>query len=251
MGNAVASTVRSTLGSTVGRMQKSAAIVALTCSVLAAGAMWSNAAFSGPLHPYRDAASVCVRVTDHDRLSGPALNTLQEEASRIWIRYGIALSWTQPVPAACPTIVSLVFDERELLKLAGGSRDQALARSVFLGRSQTIFVSVPRAFVMLAQITQQNKTLSTEGERDFRGGTLLGRVVAHELGHVLLTTLAHSATGLMRPVFGLKDVLSAEDDTTKLSSAETARLEMRFSLVRIDSPGRGVTSVLARGEISK
>lgn len=234
------------MASTVGSMWKSAAVVALTCSVLAA-----DAAFSGPVHPYRDAASVCVRITHRDYLSGMALKSVQEEASRIWIRHGIALSWTQPVPPTCPTIVSVVFDEQELLKLAGGSRDSALARTVFLGRSQTIFVSVPRAFGMLSQITQQNMTLSNDGERDFRGGMLLGRVVAHELGHVLLTTLSHSDTGLMRPVFGLKDVLSADDDTTRLSAGETDRLVMRFSLIRLDQPGQQQPSVLARAEMSK
>ena len=240
----------STVASTVGSMRKSAAIVALTCSVLVAGAVWTTLAFSGQLHPYRDAASVCIRITDRDHLTGQALNSLESEASRIWIRHGVALSWNQPAPDTCPTIVSLVFDENELLKLAGGSRDDALARTVFLGRKQTIVVSVPRAFAMLSLITQQTMTLSNGNERDFRGGTLLGRVVAHELGHVLLTTLSHSETGLMRPVFGLKDVLSADDNTTKLSSRETDRLEMRFSLVRLDRPGQPL-SALARAEMSK
>lgn len=233
------------MASTVGSIRRSATIIALTGSVCA------GVAFSGQLHPYRDAASVCVRMTEHDYLSGPTLKTLEDEASRIWIRHGIQLSWTQPVPEACPTVVSLIFDERELLKLAGGSRDTALARTVFLGRLQTIYVSVPRAFAMLAQVTQQNKTLGNVSERDYRGGTLLGRVVAHELGHVLLTTLAHSETGLMRPVFGLKDVLSAEDETIRLSSQQTDRLEMRFALVRMDSPGQQMPSLLARSEMSK
>jgi len=228
----------------VGSIRKGAAIVALTCSVAA------TAAFTGELHPYREAAWVCVRVTTKDYLSGPALKTLQMEASRIWIRHGVELTWTQPVPKACRTVVSLVFDEFELLKLAGGSRDAALARTVFLGRAQTIYVSVLRAFQMLTQINQQNLALVSGSERDLRGGTLLGRVVAHELGHVLLTTLSHSEVGLMRPVFGLHDVLSSEDDTITLSSVETSRLEMRFSLVRVDSPSRG-PSVLARAEISK
>ncbi|HZJ31974.1 MAG TPA: hypothetical protein VFD21_10425 [Vicinamibacterales bacterium] len=231
---------------TAGRcIRKSAAIIAIVFSVCA------GVGFSGQLHPYRDAASVCVRLTERDYLSGSTLKTLEDEASRIWIRHGIQLSWTQPVPEACPTVVSLVFDESELLRLAHGFRDSALARTVFLGRLQTIYVSVPRAFVMLAQVTQQNKTLGSGGERDFRGGTLLGRVVAHELGHVLLTTLSHSETGLMRPVFGLKDVLSDEDQTITLSSQQTDRLEMRFTLVRVGSPGQRLPSLLARSEMSK
>ena len=254
----------------VGSLRRSAAIVALTSSVCAAGysdrifsdTIFSNRIFrnrifrntvvyGGQLHPYRDAASVCIRLKTIDHLSGPALRTLQEEATRIWIRHGIDLTWKQPVPAVCPTIVSVVFDEHELVELAGGARDTALARTVFLGRSQTIYVSVPRAFEMLAQINQRNGALGGEGGRDFNGGTLLGRVVAHELGHVLLTTLAHSQKGLMRPVFGLNDVLSFDDETTALSSIETNRLALRFSLIPLDRPSRTLPSELARTEPSK
>jgi hypothetical protein len=184
-------------------------------------------------------------------VSGPALGTLEAEATRIWIRHGIDLTWKQPVPATCPMTVPVVVDERELLKLAGGAIDSALARTVFLGRSQTIYVSAPRAFAMLSQLNQRNMVLNNGGDRDFRGGTLLGRVVAHELGHVLLTTTAHSQKGLMRPVFGLRDVLSSNDETTALSSIETNRLAMRFSLIPLDGPSRTLPSELARAEPSR
>ena len=46
----------------------------------------------------------------------------------------------------------------------------------------------------------------------------------------------------MRPVFGLRDVLSADDRTTALSSVETQRLAMRFSLV----PLGGASTTVAR-----
>lgn len=243
----------------VGSIRRNAAIVALTSSVCAwivtngivGNTIFRTTVAADPLHPYRDAAHICVRLTMRDHLSGPALSTLEEEATRIWIRHGIDLTWKQPVPATCPTIVSVVFDERELVKLAGGSRDTALARTVFLGRSQMIYISVPRAFQMLSQIDQRNRVLNSGGERDFNGGVLLGRVVAHELGHVLLTTTDHSEKGLMRPVFGLHDVLSDDEETTTLSSSESNRLAMRFSLVPFDGPSRTQPSRLARTEPSK
>jgi len=243
------------VGNRVGSIRRNAAIVALTSSVCAAVSIdrifSDGVIYSGQLHPYRDAAPVCIRLKAADHVSGPALSTLEAEATRIWIRHGIDLTWKQPVPATCPMVVLIVFDERELLTLAGGLRDSALARTVFLGRSQTIYVSVPRAFEMLSNMTQQNTVLSSGGERDFRGGTLLGRVVAHELGHVLLTTLQHSKTGLMRPVFGLHDVLSSDEKTTELSSIETNRLVMRFSLIPLDSPLQTLPSTLARAEPAK
>lgn len=245
----------------VGSIRRNAAIFALAGRVLTSSVcagifsngtlgntIFRNTVSADPLHPYRDAAHICVRLTILDHLSGPALGTLEQEATRIWIRHGIDLTWKQPVPATCPTVVSVVFDERELVALAGGSRDSALARTVFLGRSQMIYVSAPRAFAMLSQMEQRISALSSGGERDFNGGTLLGRVVAHELGHVLLTTTEHSEKGLMRPVFGLHDVLSDDEQTTALSSIETNRLAMRFSLVPFDGPSRTQPSRLARAE---
>ena len=245
----------------VGSIRRSAAIVALiggvaltssVCIGIVSDRFFNNGiVHGGQLHPYRQAAPVCIRLTMADHVSGVALNTLAAEATRIWIRHGVDLTWKQPVAATCPTIVSIIFDERALLKLAGGMIDTALARTVFLGRSQTIYVSAPRAFAMLSQLKQQHQMFNNGGERDFRGGTLLGRVVAHELGHVLLTTTAHSEKGLMRPVFGLRDVLSSDEETTRLSAIETNRLAMRFSLIPFDGPSRTPPSGLARMEPAK
>lgn len=220
-----------------------AVIAALTVSVFGA------VAFSGQIHRYRDAASACIRVTTKDHLSGPAFKIIQHEATRIWQRHGIALSWTSPSAARCDTVEEIVFSDDALVRLAGGRIDTALARTVFLGRVRTIYVSAPRAFDMLAQLKDKFVNITNDGERDVRGGTLLGRIVAHELGHVLLTTMAHSKSGLMRPVFGLKDVLADDERLNDLTPVESSRLAMRFSLVPFDSPA--TPSVLTRREMTR
>jgi hypothetical protein len=191
---------------------------------------------AGPQHRYRSAARVCVEFTATDHLSGPAFTTMREEATRIWLRHGVALTWsTQPAGAACAAVVPLVLDAVRMASVSGGKYADALAITVFSGHSRVIYVSVPRAFKMLTHL-REITSIESGGERDLRGGTLIGRIVAHELGHVLLTTMSHSRTGLMRPVFGLRDVLSADDRMTELSSIETDRLAMRFSLVPLESP---------------
>jgi hypothetical protein len=97
---------------------------------------------------------------------------------------------------------------------------------------------------MIMQLKDKFVGLLDAGERDVRGGRLLGRIVAHELGHALLTTMVHSKTGLMRPVFGLKDVLSDDERLSDLTPVESNRLAMRFSLVPFDPPS--APSVLTR-----
>jgi hypothetical protein len=213
------------------------------------GSVFGAVAFSGQLHRYRVPASACINVTTNDHLSGPAFRTIQHEASRIWLRHGVALTWTEQPAARCDTFEEIVFDDDQLIKLAKGKVDTALARTVFLGRSRTIYVSAPRAFEMLAQLRDKAAHNVNDGERDVRGGTLLGRIVAHELGHALLTTLAHSKSGLMRPVFGLKDVLSNDERLNDLTPVESNRLAMRFSLVPFDSPS--APSVLTRREMTR
>jgi hypothetical protein len=54
---------------TLASIRKGATIVVLASCVLA------TAAFTDELHPYREAASVCVQLTTKDYLSGPALKT--------------------------------------------------------------------------------------------------------------------------------------------------------------------------------
>jgi hypothetical protein len=224
----------------VGSSRRRAAIAACVCGVLGTTALAGQ-------QRYRNTASVCIRLTTTDHISGVAMKTLQDEASSIWRRHGIVLTWSQPVPESCTTVVPMIFDDDQFVKQGGRTRDSALALTVFLGRSQTIYISASRAFQMLSNLSQPTLNLETSGGRDLRGGTLLGRIVAHELGHVLLTTLAHSETGLMRPVFGLRDVLSGDDRTTALSAVNENRLAMRFSLVPLD---RG-PSVLAQGRLPK
>ena len=215
------------------RIRQGIATVALVCGACAT-VMSSNVSSEGQ-HRYRNAALVCVELTTKDHLSVPASITMREEATRIWLRHGVALTWTQHPRADCQTVVPIVFDAEQLTKMGRGKYADALAVTIFSGGSRVVYVSAPHAFQMLAQLPEISR-IESVGERDLRGGLLIGRVVAHELGHVLLTTVAHSPTGLMRPVFGLKDVLSADDRMTDLSPVETDRLAMRFSLMPLESP---------------
>jgi hypothetical protein len=212
------------------------ATLALTCL------LFSCIVFAEPQYQRPNTALVCIDVMMTDHLSGSAFSAMRNEAARIWRRYGIILSWSPPSLTACDVVVPLTFDAERLRLAAGGSDANALALTVFYGRSRVVYVSLPRVFQLLARL-RQIASLSDEGERDYRGGTLIGRVVAHELGHVLLLTTSHSQRGLMRPVFGLRDVRSVDDGTTELSSRESALLAMRFSVVPVDSPQPSAVAV--------
>jgi hypothetical protein len=50
----------------------------------------------------------------------------------------------------------------------------------------------------------------------------LGRILAHELGHILLNSAQHQPTGLMRAHYRARDVLSAPISTYTLGVGERA-----------------------------
>jgi hypothetical protein len=222
-----------------GIIRRCVALIALACT-------GGTAVVADHQQPYRQSVAVCIQLTDRDGVSGPAFRTLRDEATRIWLPHGIALVWTQPSPIGCGAVVPVFFDDRLVRQTVGPDRRNALAVTVFSGRARIIYVSAPRAYAMLAVTREVASAPVGGGQDDFRKGILLGRVVAHELGHALLQTMSHSDSGLMRPVFGAHDALSDVGGVTDLSAADESRLATRFALVPANTPP--AAAVLARSE---
>jgi hypothetical protein len=189
--------------------------------------------------PYRNAASICIDVTVMDDLTGLTFKAMRSEASRIWLAHGIILRWTSSSTGGCEIVVPLVFDETRLREALEGRSTQALAATEFSGRSRVIYVSARRAFEMLARIPEAHAGVISGGAREPRGGMLLGRVAAHEIGHVLLNSTAHANAGLMRPIFEQKDALSSALAATDLSRENETYLATRFSLLPAATPIEG------------
>jgi hypothetical protein len=59
-------------------------------------------------------------------------------------------------------------------------------------------------------------------------GTLMGRAIAHEIGHLLFGTTTHGGAGLMRAVWSAAQVRRDQPDTWSFSRAEAARLRARL-----------------------
>ena len=62
-------------------------------------------------------------------------------------------------------------------------------------------------------------------------GRALGRVLAHEIGHVLLAAPNHQANGLMRPSFLPEDLVSLQRWSFTLSIGEVTRLRQREQIL--------------------
>ena len=175
---------------------------------------------------------VRVRVTTviKDPVSGLAWNALTEECARIWSAEGVEISWGEGdagSPAADVT-VPLVLDDRELQKYDPSRRKDAFGITLFAGRTQRVLVSSARVRELIAA---RRKLADSDDStvRDLAAGRLLGRVVAHELGHVLLLTRQHAPEGLMSPSLTGRSLGPFEPANFALSTVERQRIATRFS----------------------
>jgi hypothetical protein len=131
------------------------------------------------------------------RVPGDVLEEARDEVVRIFAQSGFEVAWTDTAPDVTVRIAAQVLG-------------YARATSQVMGAAQRT-ANGPVAHVFLRQVQDLARTYHVDL------GTLLGHVIAHEVGHLLLPTFAHSPTGLMR----------AEWDDTQVRDA--ARRALSFT----------------------
>ena len=183
------------------------------------------------------AAAICVEVDLRftDREPPAALvQAMQSEASSIWEPYGVWIQWSDAASAARCTGVQGSFDvfvERTRVR-------RPTSQGVTLGSTFLPIAAIDHAPIHVDQEATERTLASlpvgqllhltgrlAPGPSDV--GRALGRVLAHEIGHVILAARAHQRGGLMRPAFRADDLISRHRWPYRLSSAELARLRQR------------------------
>jgi hypothetical protein len=138
-----------------------------------------------------------LRLTTVNGLSTVSRRALEREAASIWNSSSVQLRWLEgnrEAQAAAlrvlvtPDAVTQRVSEKdwtvgELLRFEG---DTAIAVASIAGARRIVDES------------QHTRLPDQPGERDLRIGLVLGRAIAHEIGHYLLQTNTHAPSGLMR-----------------------------------------------------
>ena len=138
------------------------------------------------------------------RVPALVLKIAQDEVTRIFAAAGLAVHWTDTSPRVTVKIVAQVLGYQR-------------ARSPVMGVAQR----TPNAFT--AQIFfRQVQDFAYTYEVDL--GTMLGHVIAHEIGHLLLPSNAHSPTGVMQPHWDQALARDAVRRSLTFTDAQAARL---------------------------
>jgi len=162
-----------------------------------------------------------------DTISGVAWNSMTQELRDIWSREGIDVAWKGDGDSDADVTLPVAFHDRELRK-HDPKDGEAFGVTLFAGRSRRILVSAPRARLVVTG----HRGLADSGDAmtlDIAHGRLLGRVLAHEVGHALLLTLRHSTHGLMSAQLEQRTLAPLGAAQFALSASDRERLATRFS----------------------
>jgi hypothetical protein len=157
-------------------------------------------------------------------LTSAQTGIMRAEVETIWAPYSVHFVWRDRLPDD--------GEDRELAILLrvghqdiGPARDRRyppLGAVERVGRTLRREVRVSEPGVRA--LVQRSVPLSMAGAPTRFYPRMLGRVVAHEVGHLLLNSTTHARGGLMRARFGTADVLTDGPERYRLDDAQQLKL---------------------------
>src|SRR5262245_58598059 len=214
----------------------------LIASSLAASALLLSAALTA--RPLVTTPPLVVGITVVSNISPAQVNRRLQEAADIWRAAGIAIVWQQDTGAvAARASVRVTIGN---WRGAGMSEDQTMPLGwiVFTDGEpeHEIYVSYSNAITLLdlARVSAPPSTQMPRAEREALLGRALGRAMAHELGHFLLASSAHSTRGLMQARRTATEFFSADRSRFSVDARERASVAARLTPVATSSGVSGI-----------
>jgi hypothetical protein len=161
--------------------------------------------------------TVCLAVSPGIALDDRERSTMFSEAQKVWQPHGVDI---RPGQAdSCDRLLVVKSDAE--------ARPEDIAHEAALGwvpfvagkPRRLVFLRVTRAQSLVAAMSPGTRP---EALTRLLVARFLGRILAHELGHVLLNSTKHQPNGLMRAHYRAHDVLSAPIASYTLDAAERA-----------------------------
>lgn len=173
---------------------------------------------------------VKVRVYRSPEVTSEVLSAALNVAEATFAAASVDVVWKVCGPGECQTppspaerLVRLVHSPK------GGSHDTRC-----LGDT---LIDVQKGIGVLATV-YVDRVMNLVRRLEIDQRTLLGRTIAHEIGHLLLATNTHSTSGLMRELWSREELLASHADDWVLRPVEVAAIRQRLTMSRVDHPSR-------------
>jgi len=173
------------------------------------------------LTPSRGSSSITVRLYNVAEAPDNRVARATAEASEIFERVGVSVTWLDcsgPVPQAeCNAVRGAAVVNLRLMP--AHMQPKQLPRGIF----GFAVMSTKGGFSSIANVYIERVSEISDG-RKYRRDVLLGSMMAHELGHLLLGANSHSKKGLMTLPWGPKVLLAADRGMLSFSKSEALKI---------------------------
>ena len=159
---------------------------------------------------------------------------VQDEAERIWRPYGVRITWPDSKSPEEPFSVTAILGR-------DNERSGVLGGPLILGRAFIDPVHPPRRPIRVSiDATEQTLALRPHAWTSIAGhvherelARALGRVLAHEIGHVLLAVRSHDQTGLMREAYTADELARSDRSPFVLTANSLGPRQSRIDYLRV------------------
>ena len=161
-----------------------------------------------------------ILVYDYTRLASQPLSQSLEEAGRVFHKAGVELEWCVGTAASEECLAEKQRSGGPVLQL--NLLDEKMAGPV-LGESKRFGIALRDvAYINVARA----QNLAQEGR--FEAKVVLGHVMAHELGHLLLGPNAHTRGSIMTANLGVRELADAQCGALRFNPKEAERMRERL-----------------------
>ena len=177
-------------------------------------------------------AKITVMVYNYAALSPDVLADAEWQAATIYEHAGIAITWldcplsrgSAALFPACRVQIGTTKLAVRFLRQAPASKPTRYEHAYGLAIMPEDGSVAEIANVFTEEAGQLTDQFDATSGANLRSGVLLGFVVAHELGHLLLGSRSHSAFGIMRAKWYGKDLKLIAQHTMTFTPAEVAKM---------------------------
>jgi hypothetical protein len=174
----------------------------------------SGAAARSATHPAEGEARVTVRVRDYAHVDAKTLAEAEQVAAGIFRKAAVETHWVEISQKGSEALTNM--DTKTLVNLQVHILPQEMANQ--LGMSDSVMGLAPGKgpdrqlvyvfYQCVRKLAQKQVLAETKGNVSVHAtiAQILGEMMAHELGHILLNLPSHSQTGIMRGDWDLKDL---------------------------------------------
>src|SRR6185503_7885168 len=161
------------------------------------------------------------------------LRAAAAEAAALWVRYGVVIDAVAcDAPSEEGIVIILVPVATPRTGVAAAGWRGALAAITFDADGAPeprirLFLTDFVAFVATARMFGQPESQWPRSLREELVGRVLGRVLAHEIGHFVLRMPRHTAAGLMRSLQFADELVAPSRRAFALTGVDTSRLATR------------------------